>query len=195
MDGTAEKVTQFDLMVIVLLGVSGLVGWLRGATREVMTILAFGLAVLAALFGLRFSGPLLRHWVHPAWLATGLAGLIVFVLVYVAVRLASARLVHTVRQVSHLSLLDRLLGLGFGLTRGLVLLGALQLLFHAATPAERTPKWVANAALYPLAVDSGKILRLLAPQGSAFAKQLAPAVQHAVNDNAESSDQPVEKPH
>jgi membrane protein required for colicin V production len=196
LDGTTAKVTQFDLIVIVLLAVSGLVGAVRGATREVMTVLAFGLAVLAALFSLKFSGPLFHQWIHTVWLANIVAGLVVFVVVYIGVRLATTHMVHTVRRAGHLSLLDRVLGLGFGLARGLVLLGVFQLVFHAATPPERAPKWIVQAALYPLAVDSGQFLRLLAPQGSVVANQLAPALEHAVAESPDSrSDQPVEKPH
>ena len=62
-------------------------------------------------------------------------------------------------------------------------------------PADHTPKWIAEARLYPLAVDSGHALRLLAPQGSAMANQLAPTVEHAVAANPDStpSDQSQEK--
>ena len=188
--------TQFDLIVILLLGVSGLIGCLRGATREVMTVLAFLLGVIAALFSLRFVGPLFRQMVHTGWLANSAAALAVFVVVYLGARILGARLVHNVRHIDSLSLLDRVIGLGFGLVRGLVLLGVFQLAFQAATPADRTPKWIDQATLYPLAVDSGKVLRLLAPQGSALTKTLAPTLQHAVTDSTDlASDQPVEKPH
>ncbi len=191
--------TQFDLIVIMLLAVSGLIGCLRGATREVLTVLAFVLAVLVALFGLRFSGPLFRHWTHPAWLANSLAAIVVFAVVYIGARLATAKLVNNVRQADHLSLLDRVIGLGFGLVRGLILLGVFQLIFHAATPPERMPKWISQAVLYPLAVDSAKVLRALAPQGSLVANRLAPALQNAVTETSDSSIPPaapiVEKPH
>ena len=187
--------TQFDLIVILLLAVSGLIGCLRGATREVLTVVAFVLGVAVALLSLRFTGPLLRPLVHVGWLAKAVAGLAVFVVVYLLARIIGARLVHNVRQIDSLSLLDRVIGLAFGLVRALVLLGVFQLLFQAATPADRAPKWIAQATLYPLAVDSGRVLRLLAPQGSAVARTLAPTLEHAVADSSDSvSDQPVEKP-
>jgi membrane protein required for colicin V production len=189
-------VTQFDLIVILLLSVSGLIGCLRGAAREVMTALAFFLAVVVSLLTLRFASPLFRHWAHPVWLANSLAALTIFVIVYLGVRLLGARLVHDLRQRDHLSLLDRVLGLAIGLIRGIVLLGVFQLVFNAATPAERMPAWIAKARLYPLAVDSGHALRLLAPQGSAVANKLAPALERAVVETSSSpSDQTVENAH
>jgi membrane protein required for colicin V production len=188
-------VTQFDLIVILLLAVSGLIGCLRGATREVLTVLAFVLGVAVALFSLRFTGPLFRPLVHVGWLAKAVAALVVFIAVYLLTRILGARLAHNVRHIDSLSLLDRVIGLAFGLVRALVLLGVFQLLFQAATPPGRAPRWIAQATLYPLAVDSGRVLRLLAPQGSAMARTLAPTVEHAVADSADSaSDQPVEKP-
>ncbi len=188
--------SQFDLIVIMLLAVSGLIGCLRGAVREVMTVLAFLIAVVTAVFSLKVSGPILRHWVHTPWMANIAAALVVFVAVYLLARILGARLVHNVRRLDSLSLLDRVVGLGFGLIRGLVLLGVFQLAFHAATPAERMPNWITGAQLYPLAVDSGRALRLLAPQGSAVADKLAPSLEHAVAETSTpSSDEPVEKPH
>ncbi len=188
--------TQFDLIVILLLSISGLIGCLRGAAREVMTVLAFVLAVLVALFSLKFAAPLFRHWAHSAWMANSLAALTVFIVVYLGIRVLGARLVHDLRQRDSLSLLDRVIGLGFGLIRGIVLLGVFQLVFSAATPAERMPAWIAKARLYPLAVDSGRALRLLAPQGSAVANKLAPALERAVVETSSSpSDQTVENAH
>ena len=189
-------VSEFDLIVICLLSVSGLIGCVRGAAREVMTVLAFVLGVLVSLFSVRFVGPVLRHVVHPAWAANSMALLVVFVAVYVGVRMAVAQLAHGLRHMDSVSLIDRLLGLGFGVARGLVVLGAFQLLLSAASPGARPPNWMADATLYPLAMDSGHALALLAPQGSAMAKQLAPTVERAVasTPDAPPSDQPQEKP-
>ena len=50
--------TLFDFIAILILAVSGIVGFVRGATREVMTVLAFILAVLISIFALRFTGPI-----------------------------------------------------------------------------------------------------------------------------------------
>ena len=187
--------SQFDLIVILLLAVSGLIGCLRGAVREVMTVFAFVIAVLVSLLSLRISGPILGHWLHTAWMANVVAGLIVFVAVYLAARILGARLVHDVRHLESLSLLDRVVGLGFGLIRGLVLLGVFQLAFHAITPVDRMPDWIARAKLYPLAVDCGRALRVLAPQGSAVAQKLTPTLEHAVADSSAPPDPPAETSH
>jgi membrane protein required for colicin V production len=192
-------VTQFDIIALIILGVSGLIGFVRGAMRELITVVAFVLAVLAALFALRFVGPFARHSIHPAWLANTAALIIVFVIAYIVVRMIGAGLSRRVHDVHALGGLDRLAGLGIGLIRGFVILGVFQLVFNAATPPERMPHWISHAALYPVATDSAQVLRALAPQGSAVAGRLAPTLQSAVTDSGSSDSrtderQPVEKP-
>ena len=191
---TAAFVTQFDWIVVLMLGVSGLIGCLRGGAREVMTVLAFILGTAASIFSLRFIGPFFAQWIHPAWAGKAFAALLVFFVVYLAVRIAGARLTHTVRHIDTVSVLDRVVGLGFGLVRGAVLLGVFQLMLLTVMPAEHPPGWIVNAKLYPLAVDSGHALSLLAPQGSAVANQLAPTLEHAVTETPDGvSDQAKEK--
>ena len=68
----------FDLAAGLVLIVSVLVGWFRGAAREVATVAALVAAAVVALFALRFSGPVARHAIHMPWLANIAAILIVF---------------------------------------------------------------------------------------------------------------------
>ena len=179
--------TAFDMVALAILGVSALIGFARGATREVVTLLAFVLAALIAVFGLRFSAPIARHMVHPSWAATPAALLVVFIVLYILFRILGGQLVQGVRNVQHLSTLDRMIGLGFGLIRGLVVLGVFNLAFNLATPPERMPKWVTGAALYPLSNFSAHALKALAPKGSAMANKLAPTIENAVRDGSDSS--------
>jgi membrane protein required for colicin V production len=184
-------VTQFDLIAILILAASGLMGFARGALRELTTVIAFVAAVAIALFALRFTGPIARHWLHPAWVGNAAALLIGFLVSYIAVRMIGAGVSRSVHDVHALGGLDRVAGLGIGLIRGFVVLGVFQLVFAAATPPERMPRWISHAALYPAATDSGRVLKALEPEGLAIAGKLAPTLQHAVSDGGDKS---VEKP-
>jgi membrane protein required for colicin V production len=185
--------TAFDLIAVTILGVSALVGFMRGATREMMTVLGFILAVLISVFALRFSGPLMRHSVHPDWLANALALLIVFVAAYILVRVLGAMATRGIHSTEHLGTLDRTIGVGFGLVRGLVMLGVFYLVFNAATPPERVPHWISKAAFYPLAGASAKVMSALAPQGSAVAGRMAPALEKAVRDGSRDRPPPSDQ--
>jgi membrane protein required for colicin V production len=177
-------VTLFDLIAVLILGVSALVGFVRGATREMMTVVAFILAVLISVFALRFSGPVFRHSIHPDWLGNTLAIVVIFIAAYIVIRLLGAALTRGIHSTQTLGTADRIIGVGFGLVRGLVLLGVFFLAFNAATPPERVPRWISGAALYPLAGASARVMTALAPQGSAVAGKVAPALEKAVREGA-----------
>jgi hypothetical protein len=70
--------TQFDYAILLVFLVSGFMGFLRGASREVVTVLALTFGAMGALFGLPFVGPLARKLVNPDWLGTVGAGIVLF---------------------------------------------------------------------------------------------------------------------
>ncbi len=179
--------TLYDVIALLILLASGAVGFIRGGTREVITVVAFVLAVAVSVLALRITGPIARHAVHPSYLATAVAILVVFVLAYLVLRFLGSRLTRRVEATERLGLLDRGVGVGFGLIRALVALGVFFLVFNAATPAERMPHWIKGAALYPLSAASGHMLMALAPKGSAVANKVGPVLEDAVRDQTPAS--------
>ena len=174
----------FDIVVLAVLLVSGGFGFVSGATREMVRALSFLLAAILAIYGLRWTAPLGRDLIDPDWGGTVLAGLVTFVLVYALLRITGGRLVKGVQGAPVLGILDRSIGLGFGLLRALVVLGALHLVFHAATPPDRVPKWMTGAALYPLTKASAQVLEAFAPKGLDMADKLGPSLQDAVREGS-----------
>jgi membrane protein required for colicin V production len=173
-------VSLFDLFAGLLIIASALVGWIRGGTREVATVAALVLGLVIAFFALRFTGPIARHAIHTAWLANITAILVVFVFVYILLRVMASALGRRIHETAVLGTADRVIGTGFGLLRALVVLGLLNLLITAATPPDRMPKWISGAALYPVSDAGARVLKAFAPQGAALARKVAPAVGHAV---------------
>ena len=183
--------TPFDIIAGLILLVSGLVGFARGASRELTSALSFIAAAIIALLGLRITGPLFRGMMDPDWAATAAAILLTFVIAFIVLRLLGAALTRTLHADGALGTLDRLMGLAFGLIRGLVVLGVFNLVFNMATPPDRVPAWVSQSALYPLSTASARVLKVFAPKGTALAGKLAPAIEDAVHDGA--SDKPSDR--
>jgi membrane protein required for colicin V production len=179
-------VTQFDYLALAVIFVSAVAGWMRGAVREMVTIVSFLLAAFLALFALRYSGPFAREVIHPGWLANVGAVVVVFLVAYMLLRLFGAGLTRHIQNANMLGVLDRSVGLGFGLIRALIILGAFNLLFNATTPPERVPRWISGATLYPMTTKAGQMLTALAPKGLDIADRLKPALINSVRDNAES---------
>jgi membrane protein required for colicin V production len=141
---------------------------------------ALVVAAVAALLGMKYVKPVVAHVVHTPWLAGVIALLLLFILVYIALRLAGAGLARGIRGAQVLGALDRTAGLLIGLVRGLVVLGALYLMFNAATPADLRPSWIVQARTWPLAADMGRLLQHLAPKGLDLAGRFQPALARAV---------------
>ena len=176
--------TLFDLVVLGLLAISGLVGVVRGAAREIVSLVALLTAAAIAIFSLQASAPLARRLVHPDWLGTAAALVLVFAVAYIVLRLIGGMIARQVQQTSFLGTLDRSVGLAIGLGRGLIVLGALNLMFNAATPDDLKPHWIVGSATWPLAQNMGRMLNALAPKGLDIAGRLKPAFDRAVHDAA-----------
>jgi membrane protein required for colicin V production len=179
-------VTPFDIIAGLLLLVSGVTGWMRGASRELTSALSFIFAAAIALFGLRISGPIFRSLMDPDWAATGAAVVVVFVVFFLLFRLIGGRMTASLHETSAGGL-DRVVGATFGLVRACVILGVFNLLLHLATPPDRMPHWVQDSMFYPVSEVSGTVLKVFAPKGKALAGKLAPAIQEAVHEGGDNT--------
>jgi membrane protein required for colicin V production len=178
--------TLFDGIAGSILVISALFGLARGATREVTTLLALILSLFIAAFAARFVAPLLAHMIHISWMAHAVAMLLIFVASYAVLRTLGGLLTSGVRKAG-LSGMDRVLGLGVGLGRGLLVMGLMGLLIAAAIPTQRLPGWISRAKLYPLAQSAGAVLRAAAPRGAKMTHELAPMLAEAGPDPAPQS--------
>jgi membrane protein required for colicin V production len=176
--------TQFDVIVLLLLAISAAVGFFRGAALEIVSLLALFAAGAAAIMGLSTAAPIARRFIHLDWLATVVALIVVFVVVFSILRMIGALIARQVRQTEFLGALDRSIGLAIGLARGLIVLGALNLMFNAATPKDLQPHWIVGSTTWPLAQDMGKLLIALAPRGMDIAGRLKPAFDRALHGAA-----------
>ena len=71
---------------------SAAAGWVRGATREIITLLSFVLAAFVALVALPLTAPIGRGLVDPDWGGTILAAVASFLLIYFGITIILALL-------------------------------------------------------------------------------------------------------
>lgn len=175
--------TLFDVIAVIIILVSTLVGFSRGGVREVVTVFAFTFASMATVLFLPAATPLMRDLVHPTWAATAAAAVAVFILAFIALRLAAHLIIQRLHAQPTLGAIDRALGAGFGLVRALVFLGLFYLVFNLATPPELLPGWISQAKLYPLSRGSAQLLQLMAPKGLTGGGGLKPVLERVVRDD------------
>ena len=160
--------TLFDVFTIAILAVSGLLALARGFTNEMLSILAWVVAALAALWLFPYAAPFLRELVSPEWLAAAAAAVGIFVVVFVTVSIICHRWGERLHALHpRVGMLDRTLGLIFGLARGLLIVAIAYLMlgwFSQDQAAEQT--WIKKARLFPLVEATANAVFELAPEGS-----------------------------
>lgn len=150
-----------DVILIVIMLISAFLAMLRGLTREMLSIMSWALAALAALFVFPIYRDRLRQFIDPPILADGVLIVTVFTVVLIVVSLITVRLSDRVLD-SRVGAIDRTLGFVFGLVRGLLLVVIAYELYIAIVPKETLPSWVTQAKSLPVIESTGKgILSLL----------------------------------
>ena len=131
-----------DWTLLAVLLLSAVVGLWRGLLFEVLSLLGWVAAYIAAQALSSTVAPLLPVGVPDGPLNQGAAFALVFVLSIVVWTLLS-RLLRLIVHATPLQLIDRVLGGGFGVLRGVVLLLAVATVV-SLTPAARSPHWQAS---------------------------------------------------
>jgi membrane protein required for colicin V production len=152
--------TALDIFVILVVGGAALVGFVRGFAHEVLALLAWIVAIVALKL---FHTPLSARLVDSVGTEAGAAVLafaLLFVPTYIAVKLF-AKAVGGRTRSSVLGPVDRVLGGGFGMVKGLLGATLFFLLANLATDmvyggdAQR-PAWMTRSRTYPLLNASGR---------------------------------------
>lgn len=171
----------FDVVAILVLIASAAAGWVRGGTREIITLLSFVLAAFIALVALPLTAPIGRAIVDVDWIGTIFAAILSFLIIYFGIRIFGSILSKRAQAHPQLGGIDRIVGVGVGAARGLVLLGAIHLVIVAALPGEKTPRWLSEAALRPVTAGAARVIQFVLPGIGRGADLLAPVVSSSVS--------------
>ena len=155
---------EFDLGIIVFVGLSGLFAFARGFVKEVLSIIAWFGASLAALYAFPYLRPLALRFTPSPEVADATSSLIAFVIALVILSFITAAVARRVKE-SPLSPIDRILGLIFGLARGALLAVLIFIALNTVLPAlGAVPPWFSQARTRPLLMEGADALRKLAPR-------------------------------
>ena len=173
--------TGFDVIAILVILASAAAGWVRGGTREIITLLSFVLAAFLALVTLPLTARLGRALVDPDWMGTIAAAIVAFLTIYFGIRLFGSILSKRAQAHPRLGGIDRILGIFIGAARSLVLLGAVHLVIVAAMPGDKTPRWLSEAALRPVTAGAARLIQFVLPGIGRGADALTPVVTSSVS--------------
>ena len=156
--------TAIDALVIGVVLISAGFAMYRGLIHETFAILEWVAGGYAALRFTPVFQPLFGEAIRPAWLEWVLVFIGTFLLVFIPLSIISHRLSAMVRQ-SEIGPVDRVLGLVFGVARGLVIVGLAYIAFSALVPRKDHPATLVQARSFPVIRNTSEILRELAPSG------------------------------
>jgi membrane protein required for colicin V production len=176
--------TVYDFFILAAILVSSLIGFFRGGTREIIDLASIIIAVIVDGLLSGVSEPIGRKFIHPAFVGDIAALLVVFAIVYMGVRWIGAILGRQLHENKELNPIDRGLGIGFGVLRALVFIGAVHLFMVAVTPANRLPPWFSHAKLYAVGAASAKAVQIALPHAAKMADAVAPKVETSIRDGA-----------
>lgn len=154
--------SALDIFVILLLGGGALIGLVRGFVQEVLSLLAWVVGiVMLKLFHAQLSMGLTGDGGVDATSAV-LSFAILFVPAFVLVKLLARSIGGRTRK-SMLGPVDRVLGGGFGMLKGLLGATLFFLFANLATdliygPEADRPEWMISSRTYPLLNASGRAI-------------------------------------
>ena len=180
----------FDVVVFIILGFSGILAFSRGISRELISIIALLIGVVGALFLFGRYQINVQSFIKPAWLADRALLLGVFGFLYIISSFLMRGWAKSIRGQKP-PLLDRLIGLGFGLARGLVLASLFVLVISKSAQNGEPADWMRTAKTYPILHKVSDTLQNLP---FARAKEIAEDIKTKGKESDILPDIPQEEP-
>ena len=156
--------TALDVFVFLLLFGGAAIGFVRGFTHEVISLLAWIVAIaMLKLFHTQLWEGLMNAFGWGTAAAAVLAFALLFVPSFLAVKLVARSIGGRTRRHAMLGPFDRVLGGGFGGLKGLLGATLFFLLANLATdmmygPQADRPEWMTKSRTYPLLNASGRAI-------------------------------------
>ena len=168
-------ITLLDIVLIVVMLVSGLLAMVRGFMREILSITAWILAAGATLYSYSKLLPLAKQYFNNDIVAAVAVVGGVFLITLLIVSVITVRISDMVLD-SRVGALDRTLGFLFGLARVLIIVVVAYQFFTWLVPDRSQPEWVKGAKSRVVLASTGQWLMSMLPDDpeSTILKKLKP---------------------
>ncbi|HUC50261.1 MAG TPA: CvpA family protein [Xanthobacteraceae bacterium] len=155
-------ISLLDIILLVVMLISGLLAMVRGFMREVLSIAAWVLAAGATLYSYGKLLPLAKQYFNNDIVAAVAVVGGVFLLTLLVVSVLTIRVSDMVLD-SRVGALDRTLGFLFGLGRGLIIVVIAFQFFTWLVPDRSQPDWVKSAKSRVVLAGAGQWLMSMLP--------------------------------
>ncbi len=181
-------VTLLDILLLVVMLISGLLAMIRGFMREILSIAAWAIAALVTLYTFSKALPIAQGYFSSNTVATAVTVGAIFIATLLIVSVITVRISDMVLD-SRVGALDRTLGFLFGLGRGLLIVVVAYLFFDWLVPDSKQPTWISGAKSKVVLKSTGDWLKGMLPDDPESTilqklKRPKPADQDAPPDGA-----------
>lgn len=139
------------------------VGFIRGFVNEVFTLFGWVGAILVTLYLTPVSKEFMRGFVESHIVADLITAAAIFLVTISIFSIITHFFGESVKQ-SKLNAIDRSLGFGFGVLRGLLLLGLAYIVFSFVWEKDKQPEWIVEARTHSVVEGTADWLADLAPE-------------------------------
>jgi membrane protein required for colicin V production len=155
-------ITLLDVLLLIVMLISGLLAMIRGFMREILSIGAWIVAALVTLYGYSRALPIAQGYFSSNTVATAVTIGGIFLLTLLIVSVMTVRVSDMILD-SRVGALDRTLGFLFGLGRGLIIVVVAFLFFAWLVPDRSQPEWVRDAKSRVVLQSTGQWLISMLP--------------------------------
>ncbi|MDQ6961789.1 MAG: CvpA family protein [Mariprofundaceae bacterium] len=171
---------NFDYVILGIIGLSTIIAVWRGFIKELISLISLSLAFIVAGQTSSLASDFLSEWITQDDVAN-IAG---FALVFIGVLMLGAIIsfiIYKVINMAELSMLDRILGIFFGLTRGILFVSIGFLAYLSMYEDGRHVSWLKGSLLTPYAIELSEILGKSIPEGYPLSRQKKSIFSSGIN--------------
>src|SRR5512132_3822902 len=155
-------ITLLDIILLMVMLISGLLAMIRGFMREILSIGAWGVAAVVTLYSYSRILPMAKQYFTSDTVAAAVSVGGIFLATLLIVSIITARISDMILD-SRVGALDRTLGFLFGLGRGLIIVVVAFLFFAWLVPDRSQPDWVRGAKSKVVLQSTGQWLMSMLP--------------------------------
>ena len=157
------ELNNLDIVILIMVGISGLIALSRGLIKEVLSIIGWVLSGFAVVWLLPVFTKITRQYINSGLISGSVSAVFILILFMVIWIIVTDNVVSKIRN-SKLSGLDRILGLFFGIMRAFLLIVLVYILISWCMPEKSQPEFMQKSKYFQIAGSFAKPIESLIPQ-------------------------------
>ncbi|MDR0942261.1 MAG: CvpA family protein [Holosporales bacterium] len=158
----AINFSAVDLFILGVAALSLIIGWIRGATKEILSVVAWVGGIYLAISSFPYAQSFTRSYIKHGLIADFVTACGLFILFLTILSVLNYYCSNFVKK-SALNVTDKALGGVFGIGRAVVILAVADLVVNQCVFTD-TPKWLEDSKLRPIVGNVSNFMVLIMPK-------------------------------